>query len=346
MVVAVHTAQSVGMHETQQFIIPYVSRLIDCGSRGVQLFYILSAFTLFSSSYRRFQKDVYPKLSFYVRRAFRILPLWWLSCIVYGIIGSKGIATIVSSGLFIFGFIRYDIANEIVPGGWSLFVEETFYILLPLIFYKITSFKKSIIFLISLVVLSVIWRLLAHFLYFPKSNDYVIFFPFNQWFCFGFGIIIYYLLKDKSWIAFSHNIKMMRLLDISSIVLLLCLVTAKQFYFATAALAFFVVMASSGKTISGKLNRNLLLMRFGTYCYSIYLLHFIIISSFKPVFSMLHEINFELRFLISFSLVSLSCLVCGHLSFNFFEKPSVNFGKKVILRFQNRTTNSESPVIL
>ena len=195
-----------------------------------------------------------------------------------------------------------------------------------------------------MVALSVLWRIIALLTHVPASNDFVIFFPLNQWFCFGFGIVIYYLLKDDNWIVFSKNILLMKLLDMSSIVLLLWLVTAKQFYIATAAMAFFVIMASSDKTISGRLNRNPLLMRFGTYCYSIYLLHFIVISALKPLFTMIRDLNFELRFLISFTLVSLCCLVGGHISFYFFEKPSVNIGKRVIKRFQNRTAITTVPV--
>ena len=334
MVVAVHTGQALGMHETRDFLIPYVSRLIDCGSRGVQLFFILSAFTLFSSSFRRFQKDKLPRLCFYIRRAFRILPLWWLANVVFGTTGSRRILKILSSSLFAFGFVRYDIANDIVPGGWSLFVEETFYLFLPLIFYRLTSLKRSIYFLLLLFVVSISWRIVARLGHLPESNGFAVAFPLNQWCCFGFGIVIFHLLKTPAWLAYAKRRDLMAVLDVASIVLLLWLVTALQFYIATAALAFFVVMSSSETTLSGRFTRNRLLKRFGTYCYSIYLLHFLIVAACGPFLALIRDLRFELRFFLGFVVVAACCLVCGHISFYFFEKPSVDLGKRVIRRIQ------------
>src|SRR4051794_15059423 len=61
---------------------PYQSAFLealDCGgSSGVSLFFVLSSFTLMRSTFARFQSEATPKLNFYIRRAFRILPLWWL----------------------------------------------------------------------------------------------------------------------------------------------------------------------------------------------------------------------------------------------------------------------------
>ena len=43
---------------------------------------------------------------------------------------------------FLFGF-RPDWINTLVPGGWSLFCEETFYLFLPLIFSRIRSLTSG-----------------------------------------------------------------------------------------------------------------------------------------------------------------------------------------------------------
>jgi peptidoglycan/LPS O-acetylase OafA/YrhL len=50
--------------------------LIEQGQRGVQLFYIISAFTLYLSYFRRSQDEISPVANFYIRRIFRIAPLW------------------------------------------------------------------------------------------------------------------------------------------------------------------------------------------------------------------------------------------------------------------------------
>ena len=60
-----------------EFVKYFIWPALQAGARGVQLFFMLSAFTLFASSKVRFARDRFPALNFYVRRAFRILPLWW-----------------------------------------------------------------------------------------------------------------------------------------------------------------------------------------------------------------------------------------------------------------------------
>ena len=56
-----------------------LATVVGAGARGVQLFFVISAFTLFSTSLQRFPKEPKPRRSFYLRRAFRILPLMALA---------------------------------------------------------------------------------------------------------------------------------------------------------------------------------------------------------------------------------------------------------------------------
>lgn len=73
LVIMVHTSQYCGNNGHGLFLLPFSERFFNSGARGVQLFFILSAFTLFNSSYRRFKIDASPRRDFYLRRAFRIL---------------------------------------------------------------------------------------------------------------------------------------------------------------------------------------------------------------------------------------------------------------------------------
>jgi peptidoglycan/LPS O-acetylase OafA/YrhL len=52
---------------------------IDVGPRGVQLFYVVSAFTLCVSFSKRRNIEKHPIRNFYVRRFFRIAPLFYLA---------------------------------------------------------------------------------------------------------------------------------------------------------------------------------------------------------------------------------------------------------------------------
>ena len=76
MVVIIHFSQTLGNGSINGFIIPGFSRIIDSFARGVQLFFIISSFTLFNSIVNSNGDNTYKK--FYIRRAFRILPLYFL----------------------------------------------------------------------------------------------------------------------------------------------------------------------------------------------------------------------------------------------------------------------------
>ncbi|MGA7989834.1 MAG: acyltransferase [Thermoanaerobaculia bacterium] len=63
MVVSVHTSQWCGNGGPETAHVPGMKDLIDAGARGVQLFFLLSAFTLFASSKNRFRVDRFPRLA-------------------------------------------------------------------------------------------------------------------------------------------------------------------------------------------------------------------------------------------------------------------------------------------
>lgn len=52
------------------------------------------------------------------------------------------VGKIITNITFIFGFIRFIPNIELVPPAWSLFVEETFYLMLPFLFLYIKVFLK------------------------------------------------------------------------------------------------------------------------------------------------------------------------------------------------------------
>ena len=87
MVLAVHTSQRVGNVGLEVFRFPLIGEFINAGARGVELFFLLSAFTLFRSSRTKYSEESNPRRNFYIRRAFRILPLWWMAVTLYALWG-------------------------------------------------------------------------------------------------------------------------------------------------------------------------------------------------------------------------------------------------------------------
>jgi peptidoglycan/LPS O-acetylase OafA/YrhL len=107
------------------------------GARGVQLFFVASAFALMLAWHAR-NDGVVP---FYIRRLFRIAPMFWLAMI--GFLSLSGLSSryyapdgigwghVAATALFLNGFWPSAITS-VVPGGWTIVVEMMFYLLFPL----------------------------------------------------------------------------------------------------------------------------------------------------------------------------------------------------------------------
>lgn len=76
MVILVHTSQSV------QLEWGIISILSGYGQMGVQLFFVASALTLCLSFHQR-KDEPNPILAFYIRRLFRIAPMYYLGLFGY-----------------------------------------------------------------------------------------------------------------------------------------------------------------------------------------------------------------------------------------------------------------------
>ena len=335
MVLAVHTSQRVGNVATGSFNSSIVEQFINAGARGVQLFFLLSAFTLFRSSKIKFDREISPRRNFYIRRAFRILPLWWLVTALYTVLGNNDFAASLPSFLMYFGFIRYSPGVDIFPLGWSIFAEETFYLLLPLIFGFVTCIRRACMFFVALLALSLLWRVLAGSFGVPNENDFIFLFPLSHWFCFGLGILLFLIYEKKSWRALLNDARMAWMFDITAILALFVLLRTK-YILASFGLAYVFIVSLSNSTLFGKIARSALLTRFGICCYSIYLLQFATLDytdSFKDWllgWMGVKGSSVEVRFLMWFPMVAFLNLTLGMVVFRFIEKPCVELGKKVI----------------
>jgi peptidoglycan/LPS O-acetylase OafA/YrhL len=131
MVIAVHYAQA--------FATPTIHRGAMIGQFGVQLFFVASAFTLcLSADHRRAEAS--PVRNFYLRRFFRIAPLYYLAIPIYAWIfageprGAFYTAPNMAANLaFLHGLVPAA-NNTIVPGGWTIGAEMLFYLTFPALY--------------------------------------------------------------------------------------------------------------------------------------------------------------------------------------------------------------------
>lgn len=127
LVIVVHTAEL--FHE-----LPWpLKKLTNMGWYGVQLFFIMSAFTLIMSWQRQSRSNFSKKcLKFYIRRFFRIAPMYYSGAVLYFIIRQPDDLFSIKQLMINLFFMNswspqtmptVDGAWQVVPGGWSIGVE-------------------------------------------------------------------------------------------------------------------------------------------------------------------------------------------------------------------------------
>lgn len=153
------------IHHSAQVLEGYNSSLMSAvllaGQYGVQLFFIISALTIFSSLERGagdFKSKIY---RFYIRRYFRIAPLyyvglifygaWWFSASLFpgvrGFWGEYTFINVVANLFFLHTFMNSGANNIVVPGGWSIGVEMVFYVFAPFVYFLIGRSVVKYVFL-------------------------------------------------------------------------------------------------------------------------------------------------------------------------------------------------------
>lgn len=136
--------------------LPYpLKKLTNFGWNGVQLFFLMSCVTLLFSWRSDEAKGGANVTDFWARRLFRIAPMYYLAALFYFVIERPASGFDLGQMLASFAFVNAwhpaltpTIPGRwmVVPGGWSIGVEFTFYLVFPLIAVLIRSLRGAILF--------------------------------------------------------------------------------------------------------------------------------------------------------------------------------------------------------
>jgi peptidoglycan/LPS O-acetylase OafA/YrhL len=131
------------------------------GQYGVQLFFVISSMTIFmtlQADRDRYAQAKQVAARFYVKRFFRIAPLYYTAMLGYGVmswytlnfqpdhasvLGPHDEGDVLLNLVFLHAFSPSAI-NNVVPGGWSIGVEMLFYLLAPPISLFATTWRRLI----------------------------------------------------------------------------------------------------------------------------------------------------------------------------------------------------------
>ncbi len=339
LVLLVHTGiQGGDLH----FLPDKLAKFFNNGQMGVQLFFMVSAYTLMLSYDSRKNDTGFIK-RFFVRRFFRIAPLYYLALITYiclfyvsfqsgntiKTIHQLPVAALISNIFFVHGFSPGWI-NSYVPGGWSIAVEMLFYLILPLIWKYIKNINQSFIFLVASVFLSSLLNYLLRGSELEHAGFLYFYFP-AQLPVFALGIFAYFTVKE-GFAALNNT----SLILFALTVLVYTYINPLQH--VIYSLLFFVLIILLQKR-SYNLIVNPATVFIGKISYSIYLTHFAVMHFMRQLnimeFFTVTDLNSALanlgvRYLV---ILSFSCII-SFITYKLIELPFQSIGKKLINRFK------------
>eukprot|EP01037_Dinobryon_pediforme_P012920 gene12920-13021_t len=202
MVIAAHTTAAFAE-------LPYpVKRLVTSGWFGVQLFFLGSAVTLLMSWHAELKRTGRVAIGAFFRRRFlRIAPAYYLAGALYFIAFPPATGFDFWQALRAAAFVNAWHPDwlpttggwAVVPGGWSISVEFSFYALFPLFAACITSLRRAVMALgvsvgIGVVANMVVGPGLVDRIGAAAAGNFLFFWFPNQISVFACGFVLFFLL--------------------------------------------------------------------------------------------------------------------------------------------------------
>jgi len=323
-----------------------IQAAITKGQYGVQLFFIASACTLFMSMDKRQACEKHPYLNFFIRRFFRIAPLFYVGIIYYlwqdRLGGSPTLASapginlweILSTATFTNSVSPYWI-NSLVPGGWTITVEMTFYLFLPLLYNKIKNLKTALWLLLG----TLVGAGLFHFILFkvawiPDHELWItyVFYSFpSQLPIFLLGIVLFYMIRDFPNDSQKNN----NVVAVPGVWLLFSMllwvhfatqIISEYFFFSVA----FLLLAYSLALKPTKLIVNPFTVFIGKISFSLYLIHSAVLHFMNTYGFVDFHFNPLTNFVIRYTVLLGVSSAVAFITYRYIERPGQQVGRKII----------------
>lgn len=341
-------------HISSTIIKPSLSilRLIATrGMFGVQLFYVVSALTLFLSMQQRSQVEKRPTLNFFIRRIFRIVPLFYLAVIAYTINMGTGPNYWAPGGidwwqylltlLFLNGW-HPEAINAIVPLGWSIAIEMSFYPFIPFLYGKLKNVGGAVIFILASLTLQVALTAVYKPILLQHVTGYIVQAYFYLWFfsqlpIFGLGILAWLTLRNYQPASSKSLGNAFLLTFVFMFVTFLTTNTyldlmPMHFFYGIA----FVVLAAGLYFNPVRLFVNPFTQWIGKISYSLYLVHFIFLPYVKTWINLEPYFGKTVQFVLYFIIVLVVSSGISFMTYRFIEIPGMNLGKELIRKLESR----------
>ncbi len=333
-----------------------LSYIVELGGHGVQLFFMASAFTLFRSYHHRHDLETQPRRNFFIRRYFRIAPMYYVA-IAYFVIQNGTEPTvfldgtfqntpinIISNLLFLNTFSPYHL--WLVPGSWSVATEMMFYLLVPMLFRYVPDLRSAIRFLgMAVVIRFISWQVFTRL---PWLTDPMVRTIYAGWVLpsqlpiFALGILLFFVLRGDEWPKLSR----WDVLGWASLIFAEVMTQGGRVFQTELVLTTgFALMAIGFSKLSWDHLPGKVLRHIGKVSFSMYITHWAVIYWGKQLgwIVMKPDIGWNaiaMGYAWRFALVMVATVAVSTLTYQLIEKPGQTLGGRLIA-FLDRKTSAE-----
>jgi peptidoglycan/LPS O-acetylase OafA/YrhL len=331
------------------------------GFTGVTLFFLLSGFTLCFTA-KGHGWDRYSTLSFYIKRLFRIVPLYYLLLIViaeyswgwFGFLSHKtGLIAYVTLSFNLFPSTQ----QGLVWASWFLGVQMLLYWLFPVMDRFITSQRRALMFVVLSVFLGATYSYTIdkmHIIRFDKV-DLIYYSWVYQLQAFAIGILVFFihdshaLNQRKTTRSLGTTFLIVGLIGWILMVIFREQLPIHKMLWLRSSIYGAILLGLLLEPIRFVANRITLF--YGKISYSLYLNHPIMIYFFSPLYHAVYSLGYSngIHFLICLTITIIPLTFVSYLTYRFVEVPGIKLGKKLITLIKNKyflQENTDTPVII
>ena len=258
------------------------------GANGVAVFFVISGFTIMHSIERSESIK-----QFFVKRALRILPLYYFLLLADIVIRLLGVLPMLSEDMYHIGYLRYVLfMNTVIPSNdlntwnnlhhtWTLSCFVFFYLLAPFLYRCCSKWYRAfglwgICWIISKGIPIICQRLVPSayekYSFFEQFLDWT---PICNLYVFLYGVLLFFAIKQGWTIR-------LEILMAMEVVLLFILGKYRGFLFWGAAAVLFLLLMGRVK-IRSSVVKNIF-AGLGAGSFSIYLTHGLVMDMFEGVY--------------------------------------------------------------
>lgn len=316
------------------------------GNVAVTLFFVLSAFTLSLSMEARGSEPA-PIVSFFVRRFFRIAPLFYIWMVLSIAISAWLFSARPNAvGILLNIFFLFNIFPghewSLVYAGWSVGTEMLFYLAFPLLFMVTRTWKSALLCLMISLVASQLWRtamLSQHSIPWPYPYVGII----NQFPIFVIGIVVHHAYKALRDNQYSRQIGIFLLFATAMGMYLM----AYPFSVARIEASLYLRGLLCGSLILGlglfplRMAVNRWTIFSGEISYSIYLSHpasCVLVEHMAP--ALYARFPHGIAYALSYGLLMLIVIPLSYATYRIVERPGIALGGRLINHMRQRKRNA------